>query len=244
MQRVLASDSQVVLIGEAEHKDQYVQAFSAQWQGFSRASQQTPKPFALPEVREQVKQVWTTSTQVNFCAKAYPTVPVEHADSAALTVLGEFLRNGYLHRVIREQGGAYGGGASQDSATASFRFYSYRDPRSQQTLDDFDASLRWLLESDHNAQSLEEAILGVVSSIDKPSSPAGEAKQAFHNNLFGRTPEQRTRFRQRILSVTQEDLQRVAKTYLQPEKASTAVITNAENMQAMRDLESYEQFSL
>lgn len=242
-ERVLASPAQVLLIGEAEHKDHYVQAFSAQWQGFS-AKNSEAKAFALPEVREQVKQVWTTSTQVNFCAKAYPTVPVEHADSAALTVLGEFLRNGYLHRVIREQGGAYGGGASQDSACASFRFYSYRDPRSQETLDDFDASLNWLLESDHNEQSLEEAVLGVVSSIDKPASPAGEAKQAFHNDLFGRTPEQRTNFRQRILSVTQDDLQRVAKAYLQSEKASVAVITSAENMQTLSDLESYEQLSL
>jgi len=242
-ERVLAAPSQVLLIGEAEHKDHYVETFSKQWQGFSAASS-APEAFVLPEVREQVKQVWTTSTQVNFCAKAYPTVPVEHVDSAALTVLGEFLKNGYLHRVIREQGGAYGGGASQDSACAAFRFYSYRDPRSQETLDDFDASLNWLLETDHNEQSLEEAILGVVSSIDKPSSPAGEAKQAFHNNLFGRTPEQRTAFRQRILSVTQDDLQRVAKTYLHPDKASVALITNTENMQALSDLESYEQLSL
>lgn len=242
--RVLASPSQVLLIGEAEHKDHYVEAFSSQWQNFPGAAQRTPSTFTLAKVRKQVKQVWTTSTQVNFCAKAYPTVPVEHADSAPLTVLGEFLKNGYLHRVIREQGGAYGGGASQDSACAAFRFYSYRDPRSQQTLDDFDASLNWLLESDDNAQSLEEAILGVIGSIDKPSSPAGEAKQAFHNNLFGRTAAQRTHFRQRILSVTKQDLIRVAKAYLQPEKASIALITNTENMQSLADLESYEQLSL
>ena len=125
-----------------------------------------------------------------------------------------------------------------------FRFYSYRDPRSQETLDDFDASVNWLLESDHNNQSLEEAILGVVSSIDKPASPAGEAKQAFHNNLFGRTPEQRTRFRQRVLGVKLGDLQRVAKTYLQPEKASVAVITNSENKASLRGLEGYQQLSL
>jgi hypothetical protein len=161
-----------------------------------------------------------------------------------LTVLGEFLRNGYLHRVIREQGGAYGGGASQDSTSASFRFYSYRDPRLQQTLDDFDASLAWLLDTEHSAQSLEEAILGVVSSIDKPASPAGEARQAFHNNLFGRTAAQRTAFRQRILAVSLADLQHVAKTYLQPEKASIAVVTNADNRQKLVDLESYEQLSL
>lgn len=242
-ERVLASPRQVLLIGEAEHRDEYTQKFARQWQ-------ETPAPgagiaaFDLPAVRERVRQVWSTSTQVNFCAKAYPTVPVEHADAATLTVLGEFLKNGYLHRVIREQGGAYGGGASQDSSCAAFRFYSYRDPRCQDTLDDFDASLRWLLEAKHSEQALEEAILGVVSSIDKPASPAGEAKQAFHNSLFGRTPEQRAGFRQRVLAVRLEDFRPVVERYLQPEKASVAVITNAENSRSLADLESYQQLSL
>ncbi|MDG1220389.1 MAG: hypothetical protein P8P01_03170, partial [Schleiferiaceae bacterium] len=73
-----------------------------------------------------------------------------------------FLRNGYLHRVIREQGGAYGGGASQDNNIAAFRFYSYRDPRLSETMDDFYASLQWLAENDHQEAQLEEAILGVI----------------------------------------------------------------------------------
>ena len=105
--------------------------------------------------------------------------------------MGDFLRNGFLHRVVREKGGAYGSGAGQDSADAVFRFFSYRDPRLADTLADFDASLAWLQSSELEAQKLEEAILGVVSSIDKPGSPAGEAKQAYHSALFGRTPEQR-----------------------------------------------------
>ena len=240
--KVLSSSSQVLLIGEAEHKDFYLEAFERQWAG-SVASNKVAN-FELNPVREQVKQVWVTSTQVNFCAKAYPTVPVEHEDAAALTVLGEFLKNGYLHRVIREQGGAYGGGASQDSANAAFRFYSYRDPRCQETLDDFDASLQWLQNNEHGSQALEEAVLGVVSSIDKPASPAGEAKQAFHNALFGRTAEQRNRFRQRVLSVKLSDLKQVARSYFDSAKASVAVITNAENAQKLSELDSYQQFSL
>ncbi|MCP4597843.1 insulinase family protein [Neptuniibacter sp.] len=186
----------------------------------------TADKFTLPELRDTVKQAWTTSTQVSFCAKSYPTVPVEHPDSAALTILGEFLRNGYLHRAIREKGGAYGSGAGQDSGDAAFRFFSYRDPRLSETLDDFDAAVEWLLNNDHEYQKLEEAILGVVSSIDKPGSPAGEAKQAFHSTLFGRTPEQRKAFRSRVLKVTIDDLKHVAATYLRNADASVAVVTN------------------
>ena len=79
-------------------------------------------------IREQRQEVWVTNTQVNFCARAYPTVPSGHPDAPVLSVLGAFLRNGFLHRSIREQGGAYGGGASHDANIAAFRFFSYRDP--------------------------------------------------------------------------------------------------------------------
>ncbi|HBO14674.1 MAG TPA: peptidase M16, partial [Halieaceae bacterium] len=94
----------------------------------------TTDSLALAPVQERRGECWLTNTQVNFCARAYPTVPVGHPDAAALTVLAAYLRNGFLHRAIREQGGAYGGGASQDSSIAAFRFFSYRDPRLTETL--------------------------------------------------------------------------------------------------------------
>jgi len=149
-------------------------------------------------------------------------------------VLGGFLRNGFLHRAIREQGGAYGGGASQDSANASFRFYSYRDPNHTATLDAFDQSIDWFLGQDHPWQQVEEAILGVISSLDKPGSPAGEAKRHFHDCLFGRTPERKREFRERVLSVTAEDMVRVASDYLCRDQASIAVITNAGGASALK----------
>ena len=152
-------------------------------------------------------------------------------------MLGGFLRNGYLHRTIREQGGAYGGGAGHDSDIAAFRFYSYRDPRLMETLDDFDRSIEWLLNEKHEWRQVEEAILGVIGGLDKPASPAGEAKDAFHNALYGRTAEQRRRFRERILAVTLEDLRRVANTYLKPEDASVAVLTNSAMLEQCSGLE-------
>jgi len=224
-QQIKAGQKQFLLIGESDKLAEYEQTLLAGWTEAPSAG--TATRFDLPTTREQVKQAWITSTQVNFCAKAYPTVPVEHPDAAALTVLGGFLRNGFLHRAIREQGGAYGGGASQDSNSASFRFFSYRDPRLNATLEDFDRAVDWLLSGRHEAQKLEEAILGVIGDIDKPGSPAGEAKAAFHNSLYGRTPDQRRAFRSRVLNVTLADLERVSRLYLTPEKASIAVVTQA-----------------
>ncbi len=237
--RLLKSPKQFLLVGEEEKTPAFIAELDALWNSTTASNDDNIPGFNPKEIRTQVKQVWSTNTQVNFCAKAYPTVPVDHADAAPLSVLGGFLRNGYLHRAIREQGGAYGSGASQDSNIAAFRFFSYRDPRLTETLNDFDKSIEWLHSEEHDFDQLEQAILGVISSIDKPSSPAGDAKSAFHNSLYGRTPEQRLEFRNRILAVTLADLKRVALTYFKAEKCSTAVVTNTAGLEKF-DANEYE----
>jgi hypothetical protein len=171
-----------------------------------------------------VKQLWTTNTQVNYCARSMPTVSSAHPHAAALVVVGEVLRNGYLHRAVREQGGAYGAGAGQDNNNACFRFYSYRDPRSAETFADFSASLDWILSDQLLQQHLEEAVLGVIGSLDKPGSPAGEALQAYQNQLHGRTPKLRQAFRAAILAVDLPSLRQVVKTYLYDAQPSDAVV--------------------
>lgn len=222
-QAIINSSQQFLVVGEEQSAAGIWSKVNELWQGQDANSN---SKLSLPAIRENTRELWLCNTQVNFCAKAYQTVNGGHEDAPALAVLGGVLRNGFLHTSIREQGGAYGGGASQDSSIGGFRFYSYRDPRLGETLDDFDKSITWLLEKDHEWRVVEEAILGVISSIDKPSSPAGTAKLHFHNNLFGRTPEYHSTFRNAVLNLTQADLKRVTEKYLRPEQASVGVITH------------------
>jgi len=223
-EKIIGAPRQFLAIGEAEQKDSIIEAIDNRWAGSVAVTES--KPIVLPQPEGVINQGWATSTQVNFCARAYPTIPSTHADTPALMVLAGFLRNNFLHRAVREQGGAYGGGASFDTDSGAFRFYSYRDPRLAETLQDFDDSIEWLLSKAHPWREVEEAILGVIGSIDKPGSPAGEAKSTFHASRHGRTPEYRNQFRQKILKVTEEDLKRVAETYLKSERAHTAVISD------------------
>ncbi|MFT7558602.1 MAG: Zn-dependent M16 (insulinase) family peptidase [Flavobacteriales bacterium] len=192
--------------------------------------------FSLDHTHSTVQQAWITNTQVNFCALSYPTVSLSHEDAAPLVALGNFLRNGHLHTAIREQGGAYGGGASQDSSNACFRFYSYRDPRMSETLDDFKASITWLKENNHAEEKLEEALMGAVGGLDRSESPASQAKRCFQSDLHQRSAEVRKEYRERLLACTQDDVIRVAETYLKPENASCAVITNQDATKQVEDL--------
>ncbi len=232
-QAIRASERRFLLIAEEEHRQRLHDDLEAVW-GESAATTTGGKSLSLPETRENVCEAWTTATSVNFCAKAWPTVPSGHEDNPVLHVLARFINNGFLHRAVREQGGAYGSGAGQHSGAAVFRCFSYRDPRLGDTLADFDRALDWVLRGRHRERQLEEAILGVIAAMDKPSSPAGEAKAAFYNHLFGRSLEQRLAFRQRVLATTVADLRAVTERYFHPETASHGIITSRETAETLQ----------
>lgn len=237
-QIITAQPRQLLLIAEQENKVAGIEACSR----FANA-QGANSDFQIPSLGESEKgQAWICNTQVNFCAQAYATVPMSHEDAAPLVVLGNYLRNGFLHRAIREQGGAYGGGASQDSNAAVFRFYSYRDPRIEDTIKDFESAIPWLHQKSIPSDKLEEAILGTISSIDRSESPAGRAKRCFYAELHGRTLEERKQYRARVLNTSADDLVRVAETYLNPESAHTAIVTHKANVDvvAAMGLNKYE----
>jgi Zn-dependent M16 (insulinase) family peptidase len=228
-QKLAVAPRELLLVGEEQQLDLMQQAFIDQFNQLKGLVIDDGVKCYVPTIEPaSVSQGWLTSTQVNFCSRAYAAVPADHEDAPAFTVLGGYLRNSFLHTAIREKGGAYGGGASYDSDAGAFRFYSYRDPRLAETLSDFDASLEWLMRDsdEHEPRLLEEAILGVIGALDRPRSPAGEAVGAYYAERNGRTPEQRRRFRQRLLEVTLDDLRRIVQQYLKPELASTAVISD------------------
>jgi Zn-dependent M16 (insulinase) family peptidase len=185
-------------------------------------------------------QAWVTSTQVHFCAQAHAAVPWSHEDSPLLSVLSGVLRNGYLHPNIREKGGAYGGGASYDAESASFRFFSYRDPRCEETYEVFDGALAWLLSNEAKSELVEEAILGVIGAMDKPSSPASEVKKLFHLGLAGKDHDARMAWRKGVLGVDLSKLREVAQRYLASGDKTRAVLTNEATAQRLAQQQGFE----
>jgi len=165
---------------------------------------------------------WITGAQVTYCAEAFPTVDFFHKDAPALSVLGAVLRNGYLHSAIREKGGAYGSGAMQDSNNKVFKFFSYRDPRCTETFEEFKKSREWSLKNISQEQ-LDEGILGIISSIDKPLSPFGEAMSDFSMNLDKKDLEKRLEVRSLVKNCTLDDLINVSQKYLFNESKKSVI---------------------
>ncbi len=221
-----ASSRQFLLISEEAEMDHLLEDLTSLWHERDMSAN-TAGP-VLQFDPQVVDRAFITSTPVNYCASVYATVEEDHEDSAALSVLAAVLRNGFLHQAIREQGGAYGGGAAHDTSNGLFRFYSFRDPLLLETYRAFNQSIDWILNTNVPFSLVEEAILGIVSAIDAPGSPAGEARQAFHSELHGRDADQRRRYRSRILEVNETDIRRVASKYLEGKPVRAVVTSEAQ----------------
>lgn len=238
--RVVARPKAFILVNEAsESLSQTVADYFAVLPKPDGESGTLPKAYTALQQAYQSDDMpadiaWLIPTNVYHNAKAYPAVPAGHKDAAALRVLAVFLRNGYLHRHLREQGGAYGGGASYDPNTASFCFYSYRDPHCQDSFAHFDQAIDWLLTSEHDSEQLNEAILSVIAGIDKPLSPVGEAMVSCMNDLHGRDRDNLQKHRQAVLAVDIDTLKHVAKKYLtEGNKATLAPLDQEQHLSAM-----------
>lgn len=179
---------------------------------------------ALEKVTPKAAQLgWATSIPVSYVTRCFRTIPYAHADAAALNVLATLLRANFLHREIREKGGAYGGMASNSSDGGIFCMLSYRDPHLERTLEVYTQALEWVESGAFGAQEIKEAVLSVFSSYDRPKAPSGRAAAEFACHLQGLTYSMRQQFRDNLLNVTHADLLRVARTYLNNPQSVQAI---------------------
>ncbi len=198
---------------------------------------------ALPKAAEQVaeqesafsvdpqRQGWVWSIPVNYVTRVFRAVPYTHPDAAALTVLAKLLRAEFLHREIREKGGAYGGLASYNSEAGIFSMLSYRDPHILRTLEVYEQAIDWAAAGEFAAETVKEAILAVFSDLDKPLSPAGAGAQEFANLRQGMSLEMRNQMRQQLLKVDVAALQKVATTYLKQGTSAVSVLAGEAALQ-------------
>lgn len=241
-QALLKAPKQALLIADAHGLAPAKASMVEQWQPFEQGPI-VVTALTLSVEKQPVQQAWVTSTQVNFCAEAFPAVLPGHEDAPLLQLLAHILRNGFLHTRIREQGGAYGGGATYNGNACALVFYSYRDPRLLETFTDFEQALDWLMSSEATEAHVEEAILNVIAGMDKPGSPAGEAKKAFYQQLYGYTPEVRQRIRDTILGANLAQIREVAQRYLDVNQASRAVLTHQDGAKTLAE-RGFEVISL
>lgn len=195
---------------------------------FGQVAAQEVTPPLLP----RVPQARLTDTPVNYNAAAYATVPYLHPDSPALLVLSQLLRSEYLLPELREKGGAYGGAAQFSPSSGVFTLSSYRDPHVARTYRVF-AQVREFLSGEQDERVLKEAIISASRQLDPLTSAGSKARNAIVSARYGFDAPARREYRERLLTVSLEDLRRVAATYLRPERAAYGLLAGQDpNAQA------------
>ncbi|TPX62967.1 hypothetical protein PhCBS80983_g00118 [Powellomyces hirtus] len=157
---------------------------------------------------------------VNFTARTFLGVPYTHPDAPALQLLSSLMTNHFLHREIREKGGAYGGGASYSPLEGTLSLWSYRDPPSglANTMGAYDRSIEWAsgIAKELGQRELDEAKLSVFQGIDAPKNASQEGMTRFR---LGVTEEMQQERRERLFAVTLPEIADVANRYLSSQSA-------------------------
>ena len=187
--------------------------------------------FAPPNIRldaEVLREGWSTSTAVSFVAQTFETVRMTHADAPALAVISKMLRSMYLHREIREKGGAYGGFAIYSPEDGLFCFGSYRDPHIVTTLKVYASATDFIRAGNYSDEDVKEAILQVCSEIDKPDPPGPAARKAFYRKIVSLSDDIRLQYKTGLLALTPRAVRQTAEKYFDApsERRAIAVISN------------------
>jgi len=176
---------------------------------------------------------WSTGTAVSFVARSFETAAMEHPDAPALAVIGKMLRSLYLHREIREKGGAYGGFSIYNPEDGLFCLGSYRDPHVLNTLKVYDQAGPFIRSGKFTDEDVKEAILQVCSEIDKPDPPGPTAQKAFFRRLIGLDDDLRLGFKARLLTLDRKRIQAAAETWFGGTRPhAVAIISNEEKLKA------------
>ena len=155
--------------------------------------------YSLQPVAPQGRMI---ASPVAFVGKVFQTISYTHEDAPALNIAAFLFDNLTLHKKIREQGGAYGGGAVSNVLSGNFYFYSYRDPDIASTLEASKESIFNILAGNFTESDLEEAKLEMVQSLESPVSPGSRGDVAYNWLREGKTHEVRQKFRNKILTLT------------------------------------------
>jgi Zn-dependent M16 (insulinase) family peptidase len=104
------------------------------------------------------KSFFKTPLSINNCSESLQSLDYNHDEYGTLLVASQLISNEFLLKSIREKGGAYGAGCRANES-GIFSFYSYRDPKIEQTFDSFEQGLAAVCEGDFSQAMVDQAKL-------------------------------------------------------------------------------------
>lgn len=163
-----------------------------------------------PEVKREAFVVPTdvTYTALGYDRRLLPDAPAYHGSQMMVSNAASL---DWIWNEVRVKGGAYGGGL-RIPAKNDICFYSYRDPRIDETIARYRATAQWLAEFAPDQREFEGYVVSTVANIDNPQK--ARAIIVAQNNAFlqGRDANFRLQARGEVLASTPEQMRAFAAT--------------------------------
>lgn len=148
-----------------------------------------------------------TSGKVQYVAKAYNYIKLGYKYSGSMLVLKTINNYDYLWNRVRVQGGAYGGFSSFQRNGNMF-YTSYRDPNLKETIKVYDEAGSYFKNFDTNIRQMTKYIIGTISDLDFPLSPAMKGDRAVDYYFRNISFEDIQRERLEVLDTKVEDIRK------------------------------------
>lgn len=146
-----------------------------------------------------------TAGKVQYVAQGGNFVDHGYKHVGPMSVLETILRYEYLWIRIRVQGGAYGAFANFYD-DGNMIFCSYRDPNLVETLNVYKELPQYLREFTLTDREMRKYIIGTMSSLDLPMTPALRGPRAMGMYFSGAKLEDKVEFRKQVIACKPEDI--------------------------------------
>lgn len=164
---------------------------------------------AFSFVPEQKNEGFKTAGQVQYVAVSGNFRRAGLDYTGALRILKVIFNYEYLWSNIRVKGGAYGCMSGFKRNGDSY-LVSYRDPNLGKTLEVYKGAAEYLRSFKADEEEMTKYIIGTVSDMDVPLTPAGKGGASLNAYMCQVSQEQLQRERDQVLSAAAEDIRALA----------------------------------
>lgn len=191
-------------------------------------------PFTLKPEKEN--EGFMASSQVQFVCRAGNFAEKGFAYTGALRVLRVMMGYDYLWSNVRVKGGAYGC-MCNFGKTGDCYFVSYRDPNLEKTIQTYEKAPDYIRSFSADERTMMQYIIGAISELDTPLTPAAKGNRSLAAFLTGQTREDIQKERDEVLAADEAKI-RALGDYIEAflDKDCLCVVGNDEKIKKQEGL--------
>lgn len=177
-----------------------------------------------------------SSAQIQYVCRAGNYADKGLSYTGALRVLKVVMSYEYLWMQVRVKGGAYGC-MCQFGKTGESYFVSYRDPNLEKTIEVYEKAADFVAGFDADERTMTQYIIGAVSALDMPLTPAAWGTYSLAGYMTGLAFEKVQKERDELLSADADTIRKLAahiRAFMEDD--CLCVVGNEERIKAQKGL--------